>query len=300
MKNFELQHQSIMLAELLNYLPSLKSGQLLDVTAGGGGHFFNFLTARPYWRGECWDRDPEALKRIQLRAQKENVPSTRWNFLQREFGTPPSSNTSWDFILADIGISSFQIDDPQRGMSLFSTSPIDFRMNPQVGLDFWNWLKQKTLMELEEIFEIYGEEPKARKLAHAIKNLAPNPQMSAAEFAVFIQKALSYTQSRIHPATRAFQALRIAINDELGQLKSFLSWVPQSLNPGGRLAIISFHSLEDRIVKKAFRDLAETDAFDILNTKPLVPSEEEQELNPRSRSAKLRMIERKVPNAGVK
>jgi 16S rRNA (cytosine1402-N4)-methyltransferase len=294
----KLSHTSIMLTEILSFLPDCAVGKLLDVTAGGGGHFFAMLKARKNWTGECWDRDPLAQVRVQQRARDEKI-SNEWSFARKTFSSPPQVSSRFNFILADIGISSFQIDDPLRGMSLFSEQPVDFRMDPEAGVPFSQWLSSKSVFELEQILEVYGEEPKAQKLARWLKELGGKNKsgienLSAKEFAEMIRKILAYPPgSRTHPATRSFQAFRIAINDELGELKALLNWAPQHLLPGGRLAVMSFHSLEDRLVKKAFQDLASSSSFVILNSKPLVASEIEVTSNPRSRSAKLRILERK-------
>ena len=290
----KLEHIHVLIEEVLSSVPKNDAGHLLDVTAGGGGHFFSILKSHKNWRGECWDQDPLAHERISKQSREQKI-SNSWSFKSQRFGDgPANANIKFDYILADIGISSFQIDDIARGMSLFSSQKIDFRMNPTVGLDFWTWIKQKTQNELEEILEIYGDEPKAKKLAEYLFKLKVDPNLSAAEFAVHLKRVLSYgSASRTHPATRAFQALRIAINDEIGELKKLLTWAPNFLNPGGRLAIISFHSTEDRLVKKAFQDLADDQGFVILTKKPLVPTAAEEGRNPRSRSAKLRVLEKK-------
>jgi 16S rRNA (cytosine1402-N4)-methyltransferase len=292
----KLFHEPVLLKEILNWTPSLLDGFLLDVTAGGGGHFFEILKKHNSWRGECWDRDPEAEARIISRAQQQEVSvRERASFCQRRFGEGPHQDLKpCSFILADIGVSSFQIDDPERGMSLFSESPPDFRMNPQEGIPFKSWLAQTSDFDLARIFADYGEEPRARKLAQSMKQWGDDAFVSAKSLAEHIRAALSYsTPSRTHPATRAFQAMRIAINNELGELESLLKWAPLQLSPGGRIAVISFHSLEDRIVKNSFRRLAQADGFDILTKKPIEPSDEEVRSNPRSRSSKLRVLERR-------
>jgi 16S rRNA (cytosine1402-N4)-methyltransferase len=286
----ELSHAPVLLNEILEACPSGEKLRFLDCTAGGGGHFFAVQQARDIEQAECWDRDPLAKKRIADSALRNKI-SRPYVFKEKRFSEGPGGET-YDFILADLGISSFQIDDPARGLSLFSAQPVDFRMNPSEGLDFSGWLQKCSEEELERILRIYGEEPKARKLARALKEKAP-PLQNAAQFADWVAKELSYPPpSRRHPATRTFQALRIAINEELAELESLLRWAPEALKIGGRLAIISFHSLEDRMVKRRFRELSDSGFFESKSKRPLEPSEEEIQLNSRSRSARLRVLEK--------
>jgi 16S rRNA (cytosine1402-N4)-methyltransferase len=157
---------------------------------------------------------------------------------------------------------------------------------------FLTWFRQQSVQKLEEIFYQLAEEPKAKKLAQSLFQSSDNVFLSAQSLADFISKVLAYSNSKRHPATRIFQAFRMAVNGELEDLKSMLDWAPEQLAPGGRVAIISFHSLEDRLVKKKWLALEATEDFVILTKKPSVPNDEELEVNPRSRSAKLRVLER--------
>jgi 16S rRNA (cytosine1402-N4)-methyltransferase len=289
MEKSEILHKPVLLEEVISFFPPGENLRFLDCTAGGGGHFFEILKRRGLSHAECWDRDPLARSRIETRARELKIES-RYLFRQKTFSEAPASGEMFDGILADLGISSFQLDDPERGLSLHSLRPPDFRMNPESGAPFSEWLSQTSVSDLESILRNFGEEPKARKLAQALKEKSP-PLSSAKEFADWIAKILAYpSPSRRHPATRAFQAFRIAINQELEQLESLLRWAPERLTIGGRLMIISFHSLEDRMVKRRFRDLAESGCFDILTKKPVDPSELETEENPRARSAHLRVL----------
>ncbi|MBS1983998.1 MAG: 16S rRNA (cytosine(1402)-N(4))-methyltransferase RsmH [Bdellovibrionales bacterium] len=286
--NQELQHVSVLLDEVISFVPARERGFLLDVTAGAGGHFFSILRTRPGWTGECWDRDPDAEARV--RAHSEG---REFGFQRRRFGDAPAQLPACDYILADIGVSSFQLDDPSRGLSFKSEVAPDFRMDPTTGLPFRDWLRKTSEIELTRIFENYGEEPKAKRIAKEMKSWGDDTFTSARVLADRVKATLGYnTPSRTHPATRVFQALRIAVNDELGELERLLAWAPRALKPGGRLAIISFHSLEDRIVKNAFRALAASEDFVILTKKPLGPQDGEEAANPRARSAKLRVIEK--------
>jgi 16S rRNA (cytosine1402-N4)-methyltransferase len=184
------------------------------------------------------------------------------------------------------------LDDKARGMSLHAEAPPDFRMNPLAGRPFEKWFSEVSEAELVEILADFGEEPRAKILAREMKRWPAENFRSSRNLADAIAKALRYrSPSRVHPATRSFQAFRIAINGELKALADFLRWAPARLRPGGRLCVISFHSLEDRIVKSRFRDLAAGGSFVILNSKPVVPREDETLSNPRARSAKMRTIE---------
>jgi len=285
-------HIPVLINEVLEALPKKQISTFLDVTAGGGGHFFAILDGQFFATGVAWDQDPEAEPRIRALAEQKQV-GERVRFVRKNFRAPPSEGEFFDFVLADLGISSFQLDDSHRGMSFRSESAPDFRMDPSHGPSFVEWLAAITESELEALLDAYGEEPKAAKLARAMKSWGPDAFVSARVLGERVAGALGYASpSRTHPATRAFQALRIAINDEMGALRSLLDWAPKCLTPGGRLAVISFHSLEDRIVKNRFRDLADQGGFAILSKKPVEPGEAEVLANPRSRSSKLRVLER--------
>jgi 16S rRNA (cytosine1402-N4)-methyltransferase len=289
-----LIHKSVLLDEVISFVPEASSGRLLDVTAGGGGHFFEILSLRPGWSGVCLDRDPDAKARLDIRASEKNIVSTQWRFLPQTFSSEHNIEGRFDYILADLGISSFQIDDPNRGMSFKSDSKPDFRMNPLEGPAFSEWLSTQSTDQLQFIFEEFAEEPKSKLLAKAFTKITEYDLLSAANLAEFVRRELRYgNTSKKHPAARIFQAFRIAINDELSELKSLLSWAPQRLDNGARLAIITFHSVEDRIVKNTFKSLADTGDFDILTKKPIVPTNGELDFNTRSRSAKLRVLRKK-------
>ena len=295
METSQLSHIPVMLKEVLDSLPEGRLGRCLDVTAGGAGHLAAILDKKPTWSADAWDRDPDAHARIQKTLRERGLES-RVRVEAKDFARPPEDVAArYDFIMADIGVSSFQLDDLARGMSLHSETRLDFRMDPRSGVPFTEWLASVDERKLAEIFYRYGEEPKAQNLARKMKGWGGDVFVNAKIFADTISRALGYNvhESRRHPATRVFQALRIAINDELGQLEALLSWAPERLTEGGRLLVLSFHSLEDRIVKHRFQELARSGGgFFLPFTKPRVPSDEEMESNPRSRSTKLRLIER--------
>jgi 16S rRNA (cytosine1402-N4)-methyltransferase len=205
-------------------------------------------------------------------------------------------------ILADLGFSSSQIDDPNRGFSLMADAPLDMRLDPTASVKAADLLAVLSERELADLFDEYGEEPLARKIARKIVQIRRNqPIRTTAELARLVTEAYGRRArfSRLHPATRTFMALRIAVNDELGSLRSLLDQIAQGaqqlehggwLNRAARIAIISFHSLEDRSVKHAFADLVKRDLATALTRKPIVASDDELAANPRSRSAKLRAV----------
>jgi 16S rRNA (cytosine1402-N4)-methyltransferase len=286
-----VKHLSVLLDEVILQLPNTENGLFLDLTAGGGGHTSAILEARHSWKGECWDQDSFAETKIRER----NFSSDRLAFRRKNFAEEPTENKlRFNFLLADLGVSSFQFDDLNRGMSLKSEAPVDFRMDRHRGVDFKTWISKQTESSLEDILIKWGEEPRAKKLARQMLSLDPSVFLSARQFADAIAKILGYDrkESRTHPATRAFQAFRMAVNDEFGSLVSMLNWTPKFLAPKGKLAIISFHSIEDRLVKNTFQTLAKNGEFDILTVKPIVPGEKEVRKNPRARSAKLRVLEK--------
>ncbi|MDP9024695.1 MAG: 16S rRNA (cytosine(1402)-N(4))-methyltransferase RsmH, partial [Candidatus Eremiobacteraeota bacterium] len=198
-------------------------------------------------------------------------------------------------VLFDLGVSSMQLDDAERGFSFREAAPLDMRMNPNTGASAFDVLSSASEGELADIFFHYGEERAARRIAHAIvvrRNSGRLPTTTT-EFAQMVSGIVHRPgkRERIHPATRVFQALRIAVNDELGALREGLSAAVDRMRGAGRIVTISFHSLEDRIVKQTFRD---DERLNVLTKKPVVAGDEEMAANPRSRSAKLRAAERKV------
>lgn len=288
-----LIHRSVLLDEVLSYVPQQSAGRLLDATAGGGGHFFEILKAHPHWTGVCLDRDPDARARLLARAAALEIAAERWQFLPQTFSSEQNVEGHFSYMLADLGISSFQIDDPARGMSFRSQAVPDFRMNPLLGPSFSEWLATQSEADLCFLFEEFAEEPKAKFLAKAFMRITPADLVSAETLAEFVKRELRYGDtSKRHPAARIFQAFRMAVNEELGELKSLLRWAPRRLAARGRLAIISFHSIEDRVVKNTFKSLADTGDFDILTKRPVAPSAGEVEINARARSAKLRVLEK--------
>jgi 16S rRNA (cytosine1402-N4)-methyltransferase len=194
---------------------------------------------------------------------------------------------SLDGLLADFGVSSLQLDEAHRGFSFRSEGPLDMRMDTRSGETAGQVVNQADENELADLIYEFGEERRSRRIARAI--VRARPISTSTELARVISAAApSMKGDKIHPATRTFQALRIRVNDELGEIRTLLKSAPSLLKPGGRLVLISFHSLEDRLVKDAFREAGRDGIFEVLTKKPVVAGEQEQMRNPRSRSAKLR------------
>ena len=263
---------------------------LLDATLGGGGHSALLLEAHPQLRLIGLDRDPTARAAA---AERLAPYGDRVTIVATDFGgyTPSQPLVA---VLADLGVSSPQLDVAARGFSFRADGPIDMRMNPEAGETAAQLIDRLQEQELADLIYAYGEERLSRRIARRLVAERPwsGSGRSSADLAYVIGGCFPppARRGRIHPATRTFQALRIAVNDELGQLDRLLQRAPDWLLPGGLLAIISFHSLEDRRVKTAFLS---DDRLERLTRKPLVAEAAEAEANPRSRSAKLRVARRR-------
>ncbi|NBQ36994.1 MAG: 16S rRNA (cytosine(1402)-N(4))-methyltransferase RsmH [Synechococcus sp.] len=271
-------HQPVLPQQVLEALAELPDeGVLLDATVGGGGHSSLLLDAHPGWQLIGLDQDPAA--RVQLVAS---------NFAAY---TPDQPVVA---VLADLGVSSHQLDVPERGFSFRADGPLDMRMNTEgdgeTAAALIDRLEENALADL--LFH-YGEERLSRRIARRLKTEGPwdDGERGTAALAYAIAGCYPPKQrhGRIHAATRSFQALRIAVNDELGVLETLLNDAPNWLEPGGRIAVISFHSLEDRLVKNRFKA---DERLRVISRKPLIASEQEAEANPRARSAKLRVAQR--------
>lgn len=285
-------HIPVLAQEVIEGLVIQPGGYYLDATVGGGGHSRLILQAAPDSRVTALDQDVNALAAAQqtLAEYGDRVQFYHTNFADFEPG-----EQKFDGILADLGVSSAQFDIADRGFSFRHTAALDMRMNQQQSLtaaDIINTWDEKALADL---FYHYGEERLSRKLARRIVDRRPFQTTTELAETIFYAVPPSYRYGRIHPATRVFQALRIAVNDELKVLETFLAQAPNWLKPGGRLAIISFHSLEDRIVKYAFKTSTQ---LRVVTKKPIEASEAEIKKNGRSRSAKLRIAERLFESDG--
>jgi 16S rRNA (cytosine1402-N4)-methyltransferase len=292
-------HVSVMREEVLSLLLSARGGRYVDGTLGGAGHAEGLLAANDQSQLIGIDLDPVALATAAARLASfgGRVHLVRGNYREMARFVARQGWYDVDGILLDLGVSSYQLDTPERGFSFQHDAPLDMRLDPDgatTAADLVNTLDEKRLADL--IF-LYGEERGSRRIARFVcEYRRKQPITRTLELADVVTRALGGRHGRIHPATRTFQALRIAVNRELDGLTDVIPEALGLLAPGGRLAIISFHSLEDRIVKHAFRAAAlqnDRADFEILTPKPREASDAEQRSNPRSRSARLRVIERR-------
>jgi len=294
-------HTPVLLKTLSGILRYPADGTVVDATIGYGGHALEFggrLTQKGLLIGLDVDNASLAATGRKLENLNCRVELVRENFGRLDEVLEQSGIEQVDVILADLGVSSGQLADAERGISFQRDGPLDMRMDTRLqktAADLVNGLGQDDLANL--IYQ-YGEERRSRRIARGIVTARrQKPLERTSELVKVIIRSLGITtkgrKSRIHPATRTFQALRIAVNDELGQLETLLQKAPQLLKTEGQIAIISFHSLEDRLVKYNFRENHKNGCYEILTKKPLVADNEERQQNPRSRSAKLR-IARKV------
>ena len=290
-------HVSVLLEPVLEALrPRPGVGfRALDCTVGGGGHSFALLErSSPDGQLVGLDADPGALEGASTRLAPF---AGRFRLLNRNFIELADLATDLepvDAIVFDLGLSSLQLESSGRGFSFRLDEPLDMRFNPHSDMPTAaELLNSLTEGELERILREYGEEPRARRLARTIvQRRVQRPFDRTGDLVAAVTAALGPARGRTHPSTRTFQALRIAVNDELGASEAGLDAALRLLKPGGRLAVISFQSLEDRIVKWRFRGWADEGLLQILTRKPLVPAEAELRQNPRARSAKLRVVER--------
>ena len=273
---------------------------VVDGTLGGGGHT-RLMAQRISDRGHVFgfDRDPGAVERFVdiLAADKtstdqvENITAICANFadIPRELGA--RSIQSVDCILLDLGLSSDQLADHQRGFSYHADGPLDMRFDPSAGEPAWKLLQRLNEKHLADLIYQFGEERHSRRVARAIvRQRQVKPIKSVSELAEIVRRCVPRSRKHaIDPATRTFQALRIAVNDELRWVESALKHLPALLKPGGRMGVISFHSLEDRLTKNAFRDHSQ---LKVLTRKPVRPDQAEIETNPRSRSSRFRVAEK--------
>jgi len=312
----EVGHVPVLLKEAIDFLAVKRGGTYLDATVGLGGHSYEIarrLGALGHLIG--FDKDPAALevaaKKLAVRSSSFAVrkgipeqPATNelpdWPLITLIHGSfaelaNSEQRTTHDGILADLGVSSFQLNDPARGFSFQAEGPLDMRMNPMSGETAEQVVNHIDERELADVIYEFGEERRSRRIARAIVRSRPirtTKQLVEVIAAAARSMNWKHERIRIHPATRTFQALRIFVNRELDDLKALLEAAPRVLKPGGRLVVISFHSLEDRIVKDALREGAQRGWYRLLTKKPVTAGAEEIDRNPRSRSAKMRAAER--------
>lgn len=294
-------HEAVMSREIIELLAVRPGGRYIDATLGGGTHTTLLLEqSEPDGHVLSLDLDPKALERA---AETFASYGDRWRGVETNFRSIASVAKEQGFdqcdgILFDLGLSSDELADPKRGLSFQIDGLLDMRLGLKAnedGLMAADIVNSWSLDEIEELLRVYGEERYARRIAEGIVKARRAARIIGTfDLAAVIRTSVPalYERGRIHPATRTFQALRIAVNDELGALKQALHGAREILAPHGRMAVLSFHSLEDRIVKQAFR---EAEDLNILTKKPLIPSQEECLNNPRARSAKLRGAQKHTP-----
>lgn len=304
-------HIPVLVRQVVEVLKPGPAKRFLDGTVGGGGHSEQILIeSSPTGRVLGLDRDDEAIA-----AASERLSRFEGRFVARQGSFAEAkdflSQIGWqavDGVILDLGISSHQVDSPERGFSFRTASTLDMRMDRSESLDAQQIVNTFSQEELERVFRDYGEEPQARRIARAVVAARQTrPFQSTSDLVELIERVKGRPRRDHHPATQVFQALRIAVNQELKHLEYFLERGYETLLPGGRMAIISFHSLEDRLVKTAFRKWSRdcicppralrcvcgwSRKVSLLTKKPLVPTADEMSRNPRARSAKLRAVER--------
>jgi len=283
-------HIPVLLGEVLKVFENRELKVFFDGTVGAGGHARAILEAHgEIERYLACDRDPAALQlaKANLEPWGKKVELIRGPFAGLKGYLKERGISSIDAFLVDLGVSSMQFDEAERGFSFRADAPLDMRMDPEGDVTAETLINELAEVELARIFHEYGEEFRSRAAARAIVAARRKRKIRTTQELVSVLEPV-LRRGKIHAATKVFQALRIAVNDELGQLKEGLDAAIEHLSPGGRLAVISFHSLEDRIVKWRLR---EQDGLTILTKKPIGPSAEEMRANPRSRSAKLRAAE---------
>ncbi len=286
-------HVPVLLDEVLHWIAPRPGAVIVDGTLGGGGHT-RAMAERliPSGRVIALDRDPAAVDAAGERLRGLPVEPVQANFCDLPEVLSSLAIDAVDGILLDLGLSSLQLADHQRGFSFSADGPLDLRFDPTRGEPAWRFLDRLSPQHLADLIYHYGEERHSRRIARAIvEERRVNPITTSVRLAEIVRRCVPRRPGdRIDPATRTFQALRIAVNDELKSLEIALRRLPDCLRPGGRLAIISFHSLEDRRVKTAF---AADPRLEVLTRRPVRPSEAETTGNPRARSAKLRAAQRR-------
>ena len=281
-----MNHIPVLLHETIEALKLQDGNRIVDATFGGGGHTTAILES-----ADCFvlgvDRDPEAQPRAETISAKYGK---RFRFLASKFSEISNfidSNEKFDGILFDFGISSFQVDDPKRGFSFMQDGPLDMRMSKNYGISAYEVVNSFAEQDLANIIWTYGDEPKSRRIAAAIVGSRAEAKIdSTSKLREIVTNAVGSRCSKIDPATKAFQAIRIYVNDELTEINTALEQLPKILKDGARIVTISFHSLEDRIVKNWARNHKKS--IESLKKNVIKPSREEVLQNPRARSAVLR------------
>jgi 16S rRNA (cytosine1402-N4)-methyltransferase len=296
------RHVPVLLQDAIQYLNVRPGGTYADATLGFAGHATAIVRGlKGQGRLIGFDRDPDALEAARTRFESlseelgEQMPE--WELHGEEFSALSRHipEASLDGLLADFGVSSMQLDNAHRGFSFQADGPLDMRMNPRKGMTAEQVVNQAGEKDLADLIYEFGEERRSRRFARAIVRARPiQTTAQLAKVLSAVAPAMKSERGRhpIHPATRIFQALRIYVNAELKEIEALLKQAPRLLKPRGRLVVISFHSLEDRLAKDALREGGREGIFEVLTRKPVTASTEETDRNPRARSAKLRAAER--------
>jgi 16S rRNA (cytosine1402-N4)-methyltransferase len=300
MTNSTERHVPVLLKEAIEFLNVRAGGTVVDCTLGMAGHATEIVRLLgPKGRLIGFDRDPEALdlakSRLESVCEELGSQAPEVTLIGEAFSSIAQhvKPASVDGLLADFGVSSLQLDEAHRGFSFMADGPLDMRMDTRSGPTAAQVVNEENERELANLIYEYGDERRSRRIARAI--VRGRPLTTTGELARIVAAAApAMKQDRIHPATRTFQALRIYVNRELDEIRALLEAAPKLLKPSGRLVVISFHSLEDRIAKDSLREGARQGIWTILTKKPATAGEEETDRNPRSRSAKLRAAEKKA------
>jgi 16S rRNA (cytosine1402-N4)-methyltransferase len=286
----------VLVAEVVELLAPKADGWYVDGTLGLGGHSAALLEAGAgHVVGIDRDADALAIARERLAPFGDRVTFVHADFRSLRDVLHRLSRPAVDGVLVDLGVSSMQLDEAERGFSFRQDGPLDMRMDRSSGQTLGEWLATVDEETLANVIYEFGEERKSRRVARAIVNARTDkPFTRTTELAAVVRRAVGGGWQRVDPATRTFQALRISINRELDGLEAFLDVAAGCLTPGGRMAVIAFHSLEDRVVKHTWRRMAQAEAavVRLVTRRPTVPGDEEADRNPRARSARLRVVER--------
>lgn len=294
-------HEPVLFDAICEFLGGSDRRWIADLTVGMGGHSFGLLERSPDAQLLAFDQDPRAIEQAQTRLAQfpkrvhfQNAPFESFSEIVQGSDFGP-----FDSILADLGVSSMQLDQPERGFSFRFEAPLDMRMGPHLKQTAAEFLANESEEEIARVLYEYGDEPASRKIAAAVvKARLLGPIETTGEFADLVRRIArpprSKSKKKIDAATRSFQGLRIAVNDELGVLERTLPQLLEGLKVGGRLGIIAFHSLEDRIVKRQFKEWKKSGRGHLITPKPRTATPEETRANPRSRSARFRVFERQA------
>ncbi len=293
-------HKSVLVDEALEFLKPMPGSVILDATLGGGGHAEQILkkiVPQGKLIGIDCDKNTLQIARERLNAFETNIHLVHGNFRNLDTILDNLNIEKIDGALFDLGVSSFQLDNAERGFSFKQAAELDMRMDDTANFSAYNFINKASEYELDEAIKNYGEERYHKSITRAIaQQRKKHPIETTTELAQIIYEntPARYRKFKIDPATRTFQAVRIAVNDELKSLQGALEKITPYLGPGARLVVISFNSLEDRIVKRNFKAMDKNNIYKNLTKKPLTPKEAEINQNPRARSAKLRAAEKNV------